>query len=100
MVEATHPDKNLDAEEAAIEVGAQEVEKAEEGSRFICEKTDLVTVTKGLTDRGWHVSASEFVYLPKDPVEPSTDAMAEITPFLNDIDDNDDVHRIFTALKR
>jgi transcriptional/translational regulatory protein YebC/TACO1 len=56
-------------------------------------------VTKALTDRGWHVSASEFWYVAKDPVEVSEEARKEISEFLTDIDDNDDVHRIFTALK-
>ncbi len=100
MVEATHPNKNLDLEEAAIEAGAQEVEKTEDGGgRFLCEKTDLLTVSKALTDMGWQVSASEFVWTPKDPVEVAEAAKKEITTFLNDLDDNDDVHRIFTALK-
>ncbi len=100
MIEATHVNKALDPEEAAIEAGAQEVEKTEDGARFICEKTDLVAVTKALTDMGWQVSASEFVYLPKDPVDVGEEEKKEITLFLNDIDDNDDVHRIFTALKQ
>jgi YebC/PmpR family DNA-binding regulatory protein len=99
MVEATHSNKALDVEEAAIEAGAQEVEKTEDGARFTCEKSDLIAVSKALTDMGWHVTASEFVYTPKDPVEVSEAAKKEITPFLNDLDDNDDVHRIFTALK-
>jgi YebC/PmpR family DNA-binding regulatory protein len=98
-VEATHTNKALDVEEAAIEAGAQEVEKTEDGARFICEMKDLVSVTKALTDMGWAVSASEFVYLPKDPVEVAEAAKKEITSFLNDLDDNDDVHRIFTAMK-
>jgi YebC/PmpR family DNA-binding regulatory protein len=99
MVEATHANKALDLEEAAIEAGAQEVEKTEDGGRFICEMKDLVPVTKALTDMGWQVSASEFVYIAKDPQEVPEAAKKEITNFLNDLDDNDDVHRIFTALK-
>ncbi len=100
MVEATHPNKALDLEEAAIEAGAQEVEKSEDGGgRFLCAKTDLLHVAKSLTDMGWQVSASEFIWTPKDPVEASEQAKKEITAFLNDLDDNDDVHRIFTAMK-
>lgn len=99
IIEATHVNKAVDVEEEAIEAGAQEVEKTEEGARFICEKTDLVTVTKNLNDRGWHIVASEFGYIPKDPVTVSDEARKEIGEFLTEIDDNDDVHRIFTALK-
>lgn len=100
MVEASHSNKALDLEEAAIEAGAQEVEKTEDGGgRFLCAKTDLLAVAKALTDMGWQVSASEFVWTPKDPVEVPEGAKKEITSFLNDLDDNDDVHRIFTAMK-
>jgi len=100
MVEATHPTPATDREEAAIEAGAQEVEAMEDGgARFLCEKADLVAVSRTLTERGWQVSASEFVYLPKDPVELPADQKKEVTEFLNEVDDNDDVHRIFTAMK-
>ncbi len=99
MVEGTHSNKGADIEEAAIEAGAQEVEKTDDGARFLCEKTDLVAVTKSLTDMGWQITASEFVYVPKDPVELEGEPKKEVTEFLNEMDDNDDVHRIFTALK-
>lgn len=99
MVEAHKPGNTTDLEEVAIEVGAQEVEKTEDGGRFLCEKTDLVAVTKALGDAGWQVSASEFVYLAKDPVEVTPEVKKEVTDFLTEVDDNDDVHRIFTAMK-
>jgi YebC/PmpR family DNA-binding regulatory protein len=99
MVEGSHVNKAVDIEEAAIEAGAQEVEKTDDGARFLCEKMDLVAVSKALTDMGWQVSASEFAYVPKDPVELEGEAKKEVSDFLNEIDDNDDVHRIFTALK-
>lgn len=100
MVEAMPVQKGQDLETVAIEVGAQEVEATEAGARFICEKTDLVTVTKALETMGWKVELSEFAWIPKDKIEVTNpDAQKELTEFLNDIDDNDDVHRIFTALK-
>ncbi len=99
LVEASHPDKAIDIESEAIEAGAQEVEKTPEGARFISEKNDLVAVTKALTERGWTISSSEFGYTPKDPMEVSEAAKKEISEFLTDIDDHDDVHRIFPAMK-
>ncbi len=99
MIVASHPHTAMDLEEAAIEAGAQEVEKTEDGAQFICEKADLIAVTKALHDMGWQITHSEFAYVAKDPVEvPATDK-PEIEAFLNGLDDNDDVHRIFTALK-
>lgn len=99
LVVASHPDSSQDAEEAAIEAGAQDVRKSENEYEFICSKPDLIAVTKSLQERGWQVSSSEFVYLVKDPMELSGEAKPEVESFLNELDDNDDVHRIFTALK-
>ena len=99
MVVATHPDARQDPEEAAIEAGAQEVEKTEEGIQFLCEMNDLASMAKTLQNMGWQISASDFVYLPKSPVEISEADKKEVEAFLNDLDDNDDVHRIYTALK-
>jgi transcriptional/translational regulatory protein YebC/TACO1 len=99
MVVASHPDSRQDPEEAAIEAGAQEVEKTDEGYQFLCEMADLATVGKQLQAMGWQISASEFVYVPKSAVEVPADARKEIDEFLSGLDDNDDVHRIFTALK-
>src|SRR6187402_45323 len=57
-VEATPPAAGEDAEEAAIEAGAQEVEPADDGLyRFITEATDLDVVAKALGARGWGVTA-------------------------------------------
>lgn len=99
LVVASHSDPAQDAEEAAIEAGAQDVRKAENEFEFICSKPDLIAVTKSLQERGWQVSSSEFVYLVKDPVDLFDGAKPEVEAFLNELDDNDDVHRIFTALK-
>jgi len=99
LVVASHPDSAQDAEEAAIDAGAQDVKKSESEYEFICSKPDLIAVTKSLQDRGWQVSSSEFIYLVKDPVDLSNEAKPEVEAFLNELDDNDDVHRIFTALK-
>lgn len=107
VIEATHKDKSIDIEGAAIEAGAQNVEPLESaevpegnaGARFICDPSDLSVVSKALIDGGWSVSASELSYLAKNHAELSDDQRKEVTDFLNDIDDNDDVHRIYTALK-
>ena len=67
-VEAAPPASGEDAEEAAIEAGAQEVESAEDGqSRFITELTDVDLVSKALAARGWHVTAANLIWIPKNP---------------------------------
>lgn len=99
MIVATPSTPSADPEEAAIEAGAQDVEKTDEGAQFRCDRTDLVVVTKALSDAGWNIVSSEFAYVAKDAQEPGEAERKEIEQFLGDLDDNDDVHRIFTALK-
>ncbi len=108
VVEATHTDKSLDLESVAIEAGAPNVEplEAEEvpvgqvGARFIAEPTDLDAVSKFVAQNGWSVTQAELSYLAKNPLDIEDAAKKkEVTDFLEAIDDNDDVHRVYVALK-
>jgi YebC/PmpR family DNA-binding regulatory protein len=107
VVEATHTDASRDADTDAIEAGAQEVEPLEpdevpagqKGARFITEIRDLDHVAKALKVAGWHIVASEIRYLAKNFPELSDEARKQVTNFLNTLDDHDDVHRVYAALK-
>jgi YebC/PmpR family DNA-binding regulatory protein len=110
IIEATHANTSQDLEGAAIEAGAQNVEKLEEaqkdedgkpllGGRFFSDPTDLDTVRTALQNAGWNVSMSELGYIPKNYVELSEDQLKEVTDFLQSVDDNDDVHRVYAAIK-
>jgi len=106
VIEATHPQGGLDIEGVAIEAGAQNVEPLEaedvhaghSGARFFCETTDLDSVNKSLTAQGWVITLSEMNYIAKNKAELTDDAKKEVTEFLGNVDDHDDVHRIYTAL--
>ena len=98
-IEATPPGADVDAEEAAIEAGAQDVEAADEGQfRFVTETTDLDAVTKALTAAGWNVSASQLEWVAKNPVSLEGDALAEVEAFLEAIDNDDDVQKLYVGL--
>jgi len=107
VVEATHPDANRDAEADAIEAGAQEIEalEAEEipaghkGARFLTEIKDLDHVSKALKAAGWNVIASEIRYIAKNFTEVPEAHRKEVMDFLNALDDHDDVHRVYAAMK-
>jgi YebC/PmpR family DNA-binding regulatory protein len=107
VVEATHTDKNRDPEGDAIESGAQEVEplepeevpEGEKGARFLTEIKDLDTVSKALKNAGWKIVSSEIRYLAKNFTDVATGARKEVTDFLNALDDHEDVHRVYAALK-
>ena len=107
VIEATHTDLNRDAEGDAIEAGAQEIEplEAEEvpegrkGARFLTGIKDLDSVSKALKSAGWNVIASEIRYLAKSFPELDAGARKEVADFLNALDDHDDVHRVYAAMK-
>lgn len=105
IVEATREAAGADLEEAAIEAGAQDCEPLEDtpedhsGGRFYTDRADLDAVTQALREAGWTVTTSELGYVPKDPVALPPDQRAEVEEFLERIDDHDDVHRIYAALK-
>ncbi|HEY2951392.1 MAG TPA: YebC/PmpR family DNA-binding transcriptional regulator [Verrucomicrobiae bacterium] len=107
VVEATHADLKRDAEGDAIEAGAQEIEPLEpeeetagqKGARFLTEIKDLDTVARALKAAGWTVIASEIRYLAKTFPDLTAPARKEVEEFLNSLDDHDDVHRVYAALK-
>ena len=107
VVEATHPDANRDAESDAIETGAQEVEplEAEEipeghkGARFLTEMKDLDAVSKALKAAGWKILAAEMRYVAKNFTELDEAARKQVTDFLNALDDHDDVHHVYAAMR-
>ena len=104
VVEAIHSDPKRDAEGDAIEAGAQEVElfDDEEGrkaARFLTEIKDLDPVSKALKAAGWTVLASEIRYLAKSFPELSDAARKDVMDFLNALDDHDDVHRVYAAIR-
>ena len=107
VVEATHADLNRDAESDAIEAGAQEVEVLEpeevpegrKGARFRTETKDLDAVSKTLKEAGWQLIASELRYLAKSFPELSERDRKEVANFLNALDDHEDVHRVYAAMR-
>jgi YebC/PmpR family DNA-binding regulatory protein len=110
LVEAHHPDANIDREAAAIEAGANEVETLTHeqnddipedaaGARFICERNAVYAVSTWLSKNGWAVVTSELGYVPKSFPELSEAQRGEVGEFLQTLDDHDDVHRVWAAVK-
>jgi YebC/PmpR family DNA-binding regulatory protein len=107
VVEATHADAKRDAEGDAIEAGAQEFEALEpeeipaghQGARFLTDIKDLDHVSKALKQAGWNILAAEIRYLAKTFHELDGAARQDVVNFLNALDDHDDVHRVYAAMK-
>lgn len=109
LVEAHRPDP-MDLEEAAIEAGANEVEPLSHeqnddipagttGARFITERTATAAVSKWLAANGWTVVTSELGYTAKQYPELSAEDAADVGEFLHALDEHDDVHRVWAAVR-
>jgi YebC/PmpR family DNA-binding regulatory protein len=105
IIECTHPQKNDDLDTVAIEAGAENVEPLEkqeddgQGARFFTQITQLDTVTKALEKGGWKISQAELGYAAKNFTEINDTQKKDVIDFLHEIDDDDDVHRVYAALK-
>jgi len=110
LVEAHYPDANIDRETAAIEAGANEVEpltsqqnddipEGTAGTRFICDRTAVHAVSTWLSENGWTVVTSEPGFLPKNYPALADEQRAEVGEFLQSLEDHDDVHRVWAAVK-
>ena len=110
LVEAHHADANIDPEEAAIEAGANEVlplthdqnddiPADRKGARFITDTKATAPVSKWLSANGWTVVTSEIGYVAKNFPDLSEAQMAEVGEFLQSLEDHDDVHRVWAAVK-
>ena len=103
LIEAAPVAAGTDADTAAIEAGAQDLEPGEEegSTLFITEPADLDVVSRALPAQGFHVLSVKLGYKPKNPVDPaslSAEALAEVEAFLAAIDEHDDVQEMYVGL--
>jgi YebC/PmpR family DNA-binding regulatory protein len=100
VIEASPPEGGADAEAAAIEAGAQDLEPGDEGStRFLTAPTELDAVSRALSGQGWTVSAQNLAWVAKNPVHLEGEQRAEVESFLEAMDEDDDVQNIYVGLK-
>jgi len=99
MIEATPESAGADAEVAAIEAGARDLEPAENGTTlFLTEPTDLDAVSRALPKHGFVVQSAQLGYRPKNPVTLDGAARAEVEAFLEAVDADDDVQNVYAGL--
>jgi YebC/PmpR family DNA-binding regulatory protein len=110
IVEAHHADPATDIEAAAIEAGANEVEilthhqnddipEGHVGARFSTDRTAVHAVTTWLSQHGWSVITSELGYIAKVFPELDEATRANVGEFLQELEDHDDVQRVWAAVK-
>lgn len=110
IVEAHTTAAGADLEAAAIEAGANDFEalthaqnddipEGVTGARFITDRTAVHAVSTWLKQNGWSVITSEIGYLAKTFPELDDAARAEVGEFLQELEDHDDVQRVWAAVK-
>lgn len=99
MIEAAPPTVGVDAEAAAIDAGAQDVEPTDDGAfRFYTDPPDLDAAHRALSAQKWNVSSVALGWRPKTPVALDAAARAEVESFLAALDEDDDVQAIYAGL--
>ncbi|MBP8285477.1 MAG: YebC/PmpR family DNA-binding transcriptional regulator [Rhodoferax sp.] len=103
MIEAEPAAAGADAELAAIEAGAQDLEPGEEpgNTLFLTDPADLDLVSRALPTHGFTVLSAKLGYKAKNPIDPASldaEQMAEVEAFLAALDDHDDVQNLFVGL--
>ena len=104
MIEAEAVTQQTDAESAAIEAGAQDVEAPDdEGvTVFLTDPTDLDLVSRALPAQGYSVLAAKLGYRPRNPVSAaslSAEQLEEVETFLAALDANEDVQHVYAGLQ-
>ncbi len=99
MIEGKPQSKDADADLAAIEAGAQDLEPGEEGNTwFFTEPTDLDAVCRALPNFGFAVQSAQLGYKPKNPVTLNDAEREEVEAFLEAMDSDDDVQNVYAGL--
>lgn len=99
IIEAEPEKPGLDADSAAIEAGAQDLEQGEEGATlFYTDPGDLDAVSRALPAQGFVVKSAKLGYRPKNPVSVGDAERVEVEAFLEALDADDDVQDIYAAL--
>lgn len=99
MIEATPEAAQADAELAAIEAGARDLEPGEDGATlFLTEPAEMDAVSRALPAYGFAVQSAQLGYRPKNPVTLGEVERAEVEAFLETIDADDDVQNVFVGL--
>ena len=103
MIEAESAVAGADAEVAAIEAGAQDLEPGDDAgvTMFLTDPADLDLVSRALPAQGFGVLSAKLGYKAKNPVDPaslSPGQMEEVEAFLAAIDAHDDVQNVYAGL--
>ena len=85
-----------DAQEAAIELGAEDLAEGEDGLEIETQPGDLFSVSEGLSRRGFAVSSAQLSMVPANLVELSGTDADKLLALLDALEELDDVQNVYT----
>ncbi|MCC2678842.1 MAG: hypothetical protein K0R29_1418 [Pseudobdellovibrio sp.] len=90
---------SFDIDEEAIEAGADDVTKNDDGTyTFYSASDSLDAVTKALTGRGWKISSSALSYKATNITQLTDEQKKDVEEFLTAVDDLDDTHKVYATI--
>lgn len=84
------------AQEAAIELGAEDFSESEDGLEITTDPADLYAVSEGLGDKGLTVESASLTMLPSNTVEVSGPDADKLMTLLEALEDLDDVQNVYS----
>lgn len=89
----------FDIDEEAIEAGADDVSKNDDGSyEFICAFENVDAIRTALATRGWAVTFAGHSYKAVNITELTDAQRADVEEFLVAVDDLDDTHKVYATI--
>lgn len=90
------PDNSEAAQEAAIELGAEDFQEMEDGLEISTAPSDLYAVSEGLTEQGFKVESAQLSRIPSNTVAVSGDDARKLMALVEALEDLDDVQNVYT----
>ena len=84
------------AQEAAIELGAEDLQETEDGLEVTTDPGDLYAVSEGLSEKGLTVESAQLSMLPSNTVEVSGADADKLMVLLEALEDLDDVQNVYS----
>ncbi|GGR27799.1 putative transcriptional regulatory protein [Deinococcus ruber] len=84
------------AQEAAIELGAEDLQETEDGLEISTAPTELYAVSEGLTSRGYSVQSASLEMLPSNTVAVSGSDADKLMTLIEVLEDLDDVQNVYS----
>ncbi|MBB6098148.1 YebC/PmpR family DNA-binding regulatory protein [Deinobacterium chartae] len=85
-----------EAQEAAIELGAEDINESEDGLEISTAMSDLYTVSEGLTQRGFTVRSAQLSMIPQNTVDVSGEDARKLMTVIEYLEDLDDVQNVYS----